>query len=263
MLNRLLDCIVKPRFIGKYHSDSFFKVLLTIFIFFCLYMGILAMRCFNSDYFSNDDSRLVASIVVQYGGNDISYNSLENKIEGDTYIYKGEVFNLVVLPAENYNYDLNAINIVLHEDHSQIVFYGVVVSNVQYQNLNIESFDFNAVANNDFTNTYNFCNLISLTLQSSNAVFQAMDFFQKGMTNLILLVVIALLCYFAISKIVNPSIDRDVRLKLVMYDACIFFVALMFAEMLNVAFLEYFGIILPGIYTYITFKHIVKVVIRR
>ena len=66
---------------------------------------------------------------------------------------------------------------------------------------------------------------------------------------------------FIFAKMINPSIDRKVRAKLVLYDTAIFFVCAMLASLFNQGWIAYIGYVLPVIYTSITFRHIVKVVI--
>ncbi|MDE7161719.1 MAG: hypothetical protein K2N65_03055, partial [Anaeroplasmataceae bacterium] len=88
------------------------------------------------------------------------------------------------------------------------------------------------------------------------------SFIQETISLFVYYLICVFFCYI-LSIAINPSISKGVRAKFCFYDACVFLIGSFFAYLFDFGILIYFALALPLIYTIITFRHVIKVVIRR
>lgn len=263
MLERFKDCICHPRYIGKYNKDSFGKVLLLLFLFFCIACGMLAGRSYIEKPFNEASALEITSKVIT--GNLVSaqYDAKEKKLIGNSGVISGKGFKVHILDKEwDKTRSSSDILILLNEEDATIYVGAREISNKKYIDIQTDSFSFEQIKSNDATSIYYFKIFILDVLYSSNLYFQTMNFIDELISLLISYVLCLLFSYF-LSLVINPTIDRGVRVRLCFYDSCIYFVASFFAYLFNISFISYIALALPLLYTLITFRHIVKVVIRR
>lgn len=263
MFERLKDCICHPRNIGKYHKDSFGIVFLTIVFFFVLTLGMQAVRSFTENPFDEYSSMAVSSAVIQYGESNVQYDSTIHKITGEYLKIEGNGFQLVILPVEEkIAVARNSVNIVLKEEEALIYYGSTKISNLSYQGMNVASFSLRNVALNQSNDIYNFKIFIDSILNSSQLYFQASTFLRGSLTTFVYYLICVFFC-FVLSISINPTIDKKVRTKLSFYDGCIFLVGSFFAYLFNASIIVYFALPCPLIFSFITFRHIIRVIIRK
>lgn len=262
MLRRLINCTCHPKNIGKHFKDSFIVVLFTILIFFVLYMGVFAARVYNEPAFYESDAVAISSRLIKEENLTGSYDSTTFKITSPTKTIEGNGFNLYIMPTDYKINNIDKINIVLYETGAEVYFGSVKASSVSYASLKCADFSFDKMAQNDVSTIYNFKLFIMGVLNSSSLFFQTLTFFEGIFTTAIMYLLVAFFCYI-FAGFINLGIDRGIRVKLVAYDACIFLVEMFFITLFNWGSIIYIAMILPLIFTFITFRHIVKVVVRK
>lgn len=263
MFERFKDCLCHPRNLGKYNRDHIGMLFLMVFIFFVLYAAMLGVRTYTEKPFDESSLTVITSKIIQTGTSDIQFDSELKKITGTKKEYKGDGYNLFVLPEDSkVTSKMDDINIILEEEEASVYFGSLKASSIAYKDIRVSGFNFAEIAANNPTHMYYFKIFMGDILDSSNLFFQSFSFIQGCMTSFLFF----LLCLFfsyILSYVVNPTIDKGVRFKLCTYDSCAFFTGSFFACLFNVGWLVYVSMALPMIFTIITFRHIVKVVVRR
>ncbi|MDE6406976.1 MAG: hypothetical protein K2K48_03135 [Anaeroplasmataceae bacterium] len=264
MFERIKDCVCHPRYIGKYNRDKGGTVFLTIFIFFLLNILMQGIRCYTESPISETIPYTITSTVIQHGQTNVIYDAEEGKLKGDFFEENREGFHLIVLPSENtkITYKLDTVTVILKEETASIYYSNVQASTLSYKDLKISSFSFASVAENEAKDTYYFRIFIDEIFDSSKVFFQSYAFIQ-GVFSTILYYLICVVFSYALSIAINPTINRGVRAKLCFYDGCVYFIGSFFAYLFNSDFIIYISLALPLVYTLITFRHIIKVIIRR
>ncbi|MCM1130393.1 MAG: hypothetical protein NC310_03125 [Roseburia sp.] len=264
MFERFKDCVCHPRYIGKYNKDKGGIVFLTILIFFFLSILMQGIRSYTANPISETFSYAMTSTVIQHGKTNVVYNAAEGKIIGDYFESKHNGFHLIVLPEEHTSValELDAVTVILEEESATLYYGNLRASTFLYKNLDIVNFSFENVATNQATDTYYFRIFIDHILDSAKVFFQTYAFIQGIITTVVYYLICVAFSY-VLSIAINPTINRGVRIKLCMYDGCVFFVGTFFAYLFNSDIITYFSLALPLVYTLVTFRHIIKVVIRR
>lgn len=264
MFERIKDCICHPRYIGKYNKDKSGIVFLTIFIFFLICILMQGIRCYTENPISETVSYTITSTIIQHGQTNVEYDAKEGKLKGDFFEENRDGFHLIVLPAENARIalKLDTVTIVLEEEAATIYYSNVKSSVLSYKDISISSFSFDNVAKNQAQDTYYFRIFIDSIFDSAKVFFQSYAFIQSIFSTIIYYLICVVFCYI-LSIGINPTIQRGVRIKLCLYDGCVFFIGTFFAYLFNSDFIIYISLALPLVYTLVTFRHIIKVVIRR
>lgn len=263
MFERIKDCICHPRNIGKYNKDSIGIVLLTIFLFFVLALSMQGVRSFTENPFDEYSSMVVSSAVIQHGDNNVIYDSNSHKITGDSLKIEGNGFQLIILPTEEQiTVGRNSVNIILKEEEAIVYYSASKVSSIVYRDIQVAGFKLGDVALNHSQAIYNFKIFIDSILDSSRIYFQVSTFLRGALTTFVYYL-ICVLFSFVLSISINPSIDKGVRTKLSFYDGCSFLVGSFFAYLFNASIIVYFALPCPLIFAFITFRHIVRVIIRK
>ena len=260
MLERIKDCICHPRFIGKYNKDKIGKVILISFVFFLLYMAVFGLRTFNENPIGVNASSVVVSEVIAKQDHTVVYDNSTNKLTGDSISIQQETFGFYVLPNENTKVSSLVINIVLQETKGYVYYGEYEVGSIEYQDIAAAGFTFDGISKNNPTDIYNFRIFVSSILESSFLFFRVFNFAEDVVMTFSTYMVVFLVA-FIFARMINPSIEGKVRAKLALYDSNIFLICAMFASLFNISWILYIGYMLPMIYTSVTFKHIIKVVI--
>ncbi len=261
MWDRIKICFCHPRWIGKFHHDHPGIVAGTILLFFALFLTIYGVRCYTTSPFDQAAGNTVAAALVNHGAVNASYKNKE--LTGEQCTITGDNFHIYILKAHD-TQKLNITNISICLEEKQAVVYlgNLKMKTVSYQSISSEDFDFKDISTNQPKAIYQFKIFINEILNSSRVPFQTMDFIQ-GIFNEIIFyfLLVVLLSFYALA--INPTIDKNIRIKLCMYDALSYFIVSFFAELFNLYWLNYLALVLPIIYCTITFRHIVKVVIKK
>lgn len=264
MLERFKDCLCNPRFIGKYNKDKFGKIFLIIFLFFLLSASLQAARCYTENPLPNNISKNFTSMVIKTGSSDVSYDSEKHILTGSSFKVSSNGINMVVLPKENDVISLNIdyITIILEESEAHIYYSNQKMSSLKYNEISSKDFKFSNISCNQVIDINHFESFIDEIFNSSRTMFQTLNFIDGVMSSLVYYILCVFFCYiFSIG--INPTIQRNVRAKLCFYDGCVFFACQFFAYLFNVELLIYLGLMLPIIYSFITFRHIIKIVVKR
>jgi len=270
MFERIKCCLCYPRFIGKFFKDKGSMIFLMILLFFGVYAVSLGFKTYSSEYFDDDSVLLVTSCVVQGDKANISYDKESGKLSGDSITYAGEGFNVMFFPKEEdkniINYDnlsyIAGVNIVFDVDGGHIELGGIKVSEFYYKDINISDFNIIDVQNNNAGAVYTFKVLVRAGLLSSNLFFNTYDFTLNLISDFIMYFVFVLISYF-FSRGINNTIDSKIRAKLCFYDNLIYFIVCMVVCLVGIEWLSFIGVLLPLIYTFVTFRHIVRVQVQR
>ncbi|MDE5715482.1 MAG: hypothetical protein K2I42_05050 [Anaeroplasmataceae bacterium] len=263
MFERIKDCICHPRYLGKYNKDSFFKVFLILFLFLCVACAMLAGRTYIEQPFDESSALEITSKIITANVIQANYDSSEKRLMGDSGVVTGQGFKLHILDEEwDKTRSSSDILIVLNEEQADIYVGAKLISSKKYQEIKTDSFSFEKIKDNDASSIYYFKIFILNILNSSNLYFQTMNFLD-GLISIGISYLLCLVFSYFLSLVINPTIDRNVRFRLCLYDSCVFFVGSFFAFLFNIDFISYIALALPLLYTLITFRHIVKVVIRR
>ena len=260
MLERIKNCICHPRFIGKYNKDKVGKLILYVLLFFFVYILEFGLRTFTENPFGEEADRIIVKEVIAKQDNNIAYDSSSQILTGKKVYIENEAFGLYILPEGELKVNPLVINIVLEQEKGYIYYGQYEISEIDYSNIKAKSFSFENISDNHTLDIYNFRYFINGVLESSFIFFRVINLV-KGITSTISMFMMMFLISFIYAKFINPSIDGKVRAKLVLYDVTIFLVCAMLASLFNQGWIIYIGYSLPIIYTTITFKHIVRVVI--
>lgn len=264
MLERFKDCLCNPKCIGKYYKDRFGKAFLIILFFFLLSIVIQAARCYTENPLSDNLAINYSSMVLQNGSSDVAYDANSHRLTGTSFNSSKNGYYLVVLPKEGDLIDLklDSIAVILAEDRAELYYSSRRISSVSYNDISVASFSFDNIAHNQVVDKHHFQGLIDEVFDSSRGLFQTFNFIDGVASSIVYYFILVFFCYiFSIG--VNPTIQKNVRVKLCFYDSCIFFVCQFFAYLFNTKLLIYLALIMPIIYSFITFRHIIKVVVRR
>lgn len=263
MIERISAILCHPKRIGNYFKDKGLFVFLLFLIFLGLYAGCTAAYSYNTKPFTDNSSAGITSILVQGTATQVSYDATTKTMSGKTQTIEKKSYRLVFLPAEGADittkYD--DITIIFEATYAQIYYGTILAGTCSYENLDIASFSTKEIQLNSSSDIFAFKQMVDSVLVSGYVFFQTYLFLQSVGTALVYFVFIVGLMYFF--SFFNPSIERGIRFKLCIYDGLSFFVISIFSVLFNAGWLTYVAVLVPMIYSFITFKHIVKVIVRK
>lgn len=260
MLERIKNCLCHPRFIGKYNKDKLGKIILIILLFYFSYLLVFGLRTFTENPIGEEADRVIVKEIISKQSDNVFYDEELKLLSGESTYIESDSFGLYVLPEEGFKVNAYTINIVLDSNKGYVYFGYYQVSEIDYNEINTTSFSFGSIIKNDSQAIYSFRYFINNVLESSFLAFRIFNF-ASGAIEAISIFLLLFLLEFIFAKMINPTIERKVRAKLVLYDVNIFFLCAMLASLFNQGWIVYLGYILPVIYTTITFKHIIRIVI--
>ncbi|HIT50204.1 MAG TPA: hypothetical protein IAD46_04170 [Candidatus Pelethenecus faecipullorum] len=261
MLDRIRNCICHPKWIGNYFKDKIRYIVAVTFLFLGVYVAVLALRIYTTEPFSEGSVKELTSAVIRGKESDVRYDDTTHRLTGSYCVYEGDDFQLIFLPEQDVRATLG-IQILFLETEVRVYYAGMKAQSYRYDQTVVSSFSLADIQKNQSEDIYQFKILLGGVLDSTHLFFQTMVFLERlGME--LGYFVILLICMFVFTYFLNPSIEGKIRIKLVFYDAMIFF----FVELLSVLFamswLQYVALILPIVYANITFRHIVRVVVKQ
>ena len=260
MFERIKSIICHPRYIGKYHNDKVWKILLYVLLFFMLYLAVFGVRTFTENPLGEEADRIIISDVISSQSQSITYDSENHTLKGNEFSIVNDSYAFYVLPTREVKQALGLVNIILDETKGYVYYGTYLVSEIEYTQIFVDSFSFDGVSSNNTKDIFYFRSFINEVLNSSFGFFRSMNFVE-GIVQSITMYLMLFFLSFIFAKIINPTIEKKVRAKLVLYDTIIYFVVAMISSLFNVGAFIYVAYSLPVIYTSITFRHIVRVVI--
>ena len=266
MLERFKCILCYPRFIGKFFKDKISTILLMILLFLGVYVAVDSVRIYSKNYFDDSASSIVVSSIIQGDKSNISFDTNTNILSGTEATFSGEGFSVKFFPVEveESRVDLYSsnISIVFEAEYGYIDLGGITISQFKYEDINVDSFNLTNVQNNNPNDIYCLKVLIRAALLSCDVVFNTFELMAEVISNIFLYFVFVLISYF-FSKSVNPHIEGKIRTKLCFYDNLIFFIVCIVSCLLDAEWIGYLGLILPLSYTFVTFRHIVRVGVKK
>lgn len=265
MLERIINCISRPKFIGKYFKDKASTIFLTILIFFIAYVLVLGVKCYSEEYFDSDSLDILVSDVWAGDVNNVYYDPVSKVLVGNSVTYFGENHYMVFLPGDDFNVGVDKIaqiGILLYADYGLVSVGGVSVGKINYADFNFGGFSLADVKSGVIEDSIMFKAFLDNVLNSSSFFFNTQVFIKEMISTLLYYGISVLFVYFG-SKLINPGIGNKVRIKLCFYDGVIFFLFSIFVCLFNASWINFIAVIFPIIYGNITFRHIVKISVRK
>jgi len=249
---RFITC--HPSKIGMFHKDNPFVVFLYFVLFASILIGTLAVRNYNTNYFSNEDIDYVITTIEKNEVVNCEYK--DYKITGAKTSIKNALIEIRVLNEDKI--DNSGLIINLKESSAELYYNYIKISNVEYKNMDSGcSFTFKEVKNN--TNNYNFRYFMNYLFINSNTGYASNVFLNNVLTAFMYYLIFGIVAVFIYSYFTNPYIVVNKRAKLVIYDSLIYFFVMTFTVIINVSFLQYVALFLPIVYCNFTFTHIIRV----
>lgn len=264
MLERIKTSLCHPKYIGLFFKDKLYKPILLMMIFLAIFAGSIITKCLLTDQFGASQAITVEKII-QYStdsnGNkptvNVSYDKETKKITGETMAFTSDEMVLSFLPTTK-TVNQNKVTVFLYEE-SYLIYYGYFkIGEGYYKNEDLESFSIAKVQTGDTVNCINFRAFLVGIFDRAQTTEALVIATQAIISNFVYYVLVVILCLFA-AYFLNPSIEFKIRIKLVLYDSLSYFYWYLLALLIGVNWLEYVALIVPFIFTNITFAHIRRV----
>lgn len=260
MLERICDCICHPKRIGKYYKDKFWIVLGMLVLFFGCYAGVSAARYYTTPAFTDNSVTALVSSIIRGHASEVKYDSSLHMMTGKSCTYEGEKFRIVFLPTEGavIETQIDDVNIIFYSEDAKVYYGKILAGQISYETMMVSGFSINGIQGNQVDDILNFKTLTKSILDNASVFFQTISYVSNlGTTLFYYLIIVFLMTIF--TSLLNPTIDRKVRIKLCFYDGLIFFICCFFAMLFNVDMIIYISFLFPIIFSNITFRHILKV----
>ncbi len=254
MFQRIVDCIVHPSRIVLGFKDKIWKPIMVALGFLLALMGIITVITFNSDFF---DRSITNQVVAVLSNSDTEFDvQLSNHtLSGSVSKVETDDITIGFLCSDlKYN---NGFVFDFKEDLVNVYYGYSSLGSYKYENFN-SSFSVSNVQRGVISDKIVFQDLVYASLNSLNTILRLNNIASSlGMIFSYTLVIVLLGLLF--SYFVNPDIKMNVRIKLVIYTLPIFYIAMSFAFLFNLSWLQYLAFVLPFIYSKIAFSHIVRI----
>ena len=260
-MQRLIDILCHPRRIGIYNKDKIYIPFIYFLSFFLLFMGLVMIINFNTEYYSVETSGNIIYVIDvsnediygDYHDGSFNFNNKKNDITTDDMI--------IYFNHNNVDTSINTINktIINFESEKVSIYYGLSQKvSYKYDRYEIDDFTLEGVCEGNIEDIVSFKDLLNNIFFEFNSKYQVSTiaplFFQYFMQFLMVFAFALIFSFF-----VNPGIKFNVRLKLLIYDSLIYLFIMMLAVMFQISWLEYIGYALPIIFAGITFSHIIRI----
>lgn len=264
MLARIKTSLCHPRYIGLFFKDKFHRIILFVLFFFMLFSAGIITKCMLTDQFGYEQANAMQTIIQYSTDSDgkkptlnIKFDSSTKKITGDSMNFNSDSAYIGFMPEKITRYQ-NKLTVYFTED-TYYIFYGYYeLGKGNYNNSDLRSFDVSKVQTGDIENCSNFkAFLVNIfdNVQNQEALVIA---FQSIISNFVYYILVLILCLLN-AYFLNPSIQFNVRMKLVLYDSVSYFYWYIIALLIGVTWIEYIALIVPFIFTSITFSHIKRI----
>lgn len=259
MLGRIVNCLCHPTKLGLYHKDKIFLPIIFVLVSFLLYIGMIAAIMFTTSPFETNMADSYIPQIVYDNNSNIEYK--EGKLSGNEYIIKGNDINLYFMKSD-FRPVQNEIAINFTSEKAIVYYGGYEISSYVYTESQANDFSFADIIAGDFTDRIYFVELLNGVLSTTDVFFNALRYVEY-ISQTIMYFVILIIVITVLSLFINPGIKMNVRIKLNLYATVCHFVVLMFTVIFNIAWLEYVSYLLPAIYSFCCFTHIIRVKVKK
>lgn len=264
MFDRIRICICHPKLIGLYYKDSFLKIFSYILCLFCLFVGVCAVISYNTDHFTYEDTKPVVKLLILGSSekkSDVVYDKEKSALTGTPVSYEADGFVVDFLTDSSYASSKKLV-FCFKAETAEVLYNGFVLGRFTYEQLSAESFSVAEIQTGQIRDTVRFQDMTDILLNKANSpygTFYLMEGISIGIIYFLIMFIIAL----AFSYFMNPTIAGKIRVKLTLYSISIFYVVMLFSLLFNASWLQYAALILPLIYSNITFSHIVRIEVKK
>jgi hypothetical protein len=230
-----------------------------MFLFFAAFVGVLAAKEYNTDYFLNSDNEEIIRAIVIGNDTDIKYDTETNTISGTPIAFSSTNYNVCFLDKsliDNSSLDVK-VSLFFSETKLEIHYAMMKVSEHEYTDETFKSFDLDKVSKGSVTDTIEFKRILTKSLDEANFKFSTVAIIDNVTSVLVYYVGLILILFF-LSLLTNPSIGKKVRFKLVCLDSIVFLLVMILNVLFSASWLMYVALMLPVFYSKITFRHIAR-----
>lgn len=264
MLERIKTSLCHPKYIGLFFKDKYYKVIALILIFLAFFSTAIITKSLLTDQFGNGQALSVEKAIqfsVDTNGKkpelELSFDSKEQKFVGKMMSFNDNGVVVSFLKNEDIK-SQNKVSINLHEDY-YVIYYGYYkLGTGKYDNKELKSFDVKGVQSGNIDDCIKFRSFLIIIFDTVQVPEALVISFQAIISNLVYYVFVVVLCLLS-AYFLNPAIEFKIRMKLVLYDSLSYFYWFVLALLFNVSWLQYVALIVPFLYTNITFAHIRRI----
>ena len=257
-MERLITCFSRPSKIGLFLKDKFYIPLAFLLVFFALFTGIYAVRCFNTPYLINSSTTCVYAINSNKEAANVSFDG--TKISGTKYVCENEDVYITFL-SDAHTPRIAKLSFNFQEEWVEISNF-LFSRRIRYSEIQSkEIFNVSDIKAGKMDSVVHFSTFITELTNIYNPTYATRIFIYDTLYYFVV-VGIALLVSLVFSYMVNPPIGMNLRIKMNMYDTLIIYPFLMFSVFFNVTYFMYIGIIGVAAFTFFTFTHIVRIRIK-
>lgn len=213
---RFIISLFKPKYIGKYISDTYFRVVFYA-IFFVLLICIpsinSSLKVDNITYYS--ENALFQSIY-RAGSDNVNYVISDNTLNTDSTAYfKGSSVD-VYFNKEVSSANTNTLVYVFNSKSVTLIYNGVKYSAISYENLSKSSFNLNDVYSIDFDAIAEFLGVLNLCYEKVQK-YNMPIYVVTSIFYTLIEFAIAVAFFMFIGARINPMIPSNVRFRIVIY----------------------------------------------
>jgi len=274
-LERLSYPLTRPSRVGIFNKDNFILPFIHALLFFIGYIGVIAATIFNTMYLGKDTADDATEILqvlkfankIELKEGQITYDSTSKSFKTTLSGYKdfsNVNYGLYVyfFIGENAHKVPNDSLVLEFEETKVNVYYNTMFMqgpvSYSYSDSIARDFDLYDVLEGDMDSTISFNQIVSDAISKANIRYQFYTFMTEA-ARAFAFYALVILFLLILSSFTNGAIELGVRFKLVLYDSIPYSFIMMLTYMFNFSYLQYLALIIPFIYTIITFRHILRI----
>lgn len=213
---RFINSLFKPKYIGKYISDSYFRV-----VFYALFFILLicipsinsSVKVESVSYYSEN---VLFQSIYRAGSDNVSYVISDNLLNNETTAYfKGNSVD-VYFNKDATNANTNTLVLVFNSTSVTIIYNNIKYNAISYDKLSQSSIDLNEVYKTNFDAINDFLGVINLCYEKVQKYNMPVYVASSIFYTLVEFAIAVALLMFTGSKI-NPLIPSGLRFKIVLY----------------------------------------------
>ena len=253
---KLINIICHPSQIVLYFNDKVYKIILWLLSFLIIIVGIIVAYSFKiGDYDYTLTDGVINTITLKEEALDIKYN--DSKLTGTSYAIKGDGVYIYFCKSDFVHNDYGLV-MNFKEDHVDIYYRLFSKVSFNYSDSGVANFSFEDIKYNRNSARIYFESLFNQAQTKIAKEKQLMFVLDNGL-NLLMMYALALGFSIVFSLFINPLIKFPHRLRICVYDSLIYLIFMVFVLMIQVSWLQYVALVLPLIYTNISFRKIVVI----
>jgi hypothetical protein len=255
-MEKIINIICHPKYIVLYFKDQFYKIIITILSFFIVAASLVAIYDYNTKYYSDAYVDSITNMVINHS-EEMDLVFADNKFQGSEYTIKSEEVCLIFMKDA---VPSNAFGVLLIFNEDKVTYYyqAMLKYEVSYADLGISSFTFADVQANSNVAKLKLSLLIDNVLIKANKTAQTFMLL-SDLINLTMYYAASILLALIVSRFVNPGIELKYRIRICLYDSIVFFIVVVFAFLFGISWLKYVALVMPAIYSVMSFKSIVRI----